>query len=128
MTYLKRLALASVSLAALIGIATTAPGAVAQTAQSAQQPAAMPKDDSGTMQRADKEDMARVLKKLMELGAKPVEQLTPEQARKQPAPGDAVVAVLKDQSKDPMALMAAMKIANMKIANKDMSYPTVGGT
>ena len=83
----------------------------------------MPKDDSGTMQRADKEDMALVLKKLMELGAKPVEQLTVEQARKQPTPADAVMAVLKDQGKDPMALMAAMKVAK-----KDMTYPTAGGT
>ena len=123
MASLKTVALATVSLGALIGIATSAVAQTTQPPATAQPPAAMPKDDSGTMQRADKEDMALVLKKLMELGAKPVEQLTVEQARKQPTPADAVMAVLKDQGKDPMALMAAMKVAK-----KDMTYPTAGGT
>ncbi|KAI9881864.1 MAG: hypothetical protein M1823_006423, partial [Watsoniomyces obsoletus] len=75
MTSLKRFALATVSLGALTGLAAITPAQEAH-AQAVQQPAAMAKDDSGTMQRADKEDMALVLKKLMELGAKPVEQLT----------------------------------------------------
>lgn len=79
--------------------------------------------DSGTMARADKEDMSLVLKKLQELGAKPVEQLTVEQARKQPSAADAVKAVLKDKGQDPVALMAAMGVGK-----KDPSYPTGGGS
>ncbi|MDX7953794.1 alpha/beta hydrolase [Lichenihabitans sp. Uapishka_5] len=78
--------------------------------------------DSGTMKRADK-DMLAVLKKLGELGAKPIESRSVAEARAQPTPADAVKAVLKDQGKDAMALMAAMKVSK-----KDMTYPTAGGT
>lgn len=78
--------------------------------------------DSGTMKRADK-DMLAVLKKLGELGAKPIESRSVEEARTQPTPADAVKAVLKDEGKDPMALMAAMKVSK-----KDMTYPAAGGT
>ncbi len=78
--------------------------------------------DSGTMKRADK-DMATVLRKLGDLGVKPVESRSVEEARAQPTPADAVKAVLKDQGKDPAALMAAMKVSK-----KDMTYPTAGGT
>ena len=70
----------------------------AETAQPADpaQPAAA-STDSGTMERAD-EDMRTVLQKLMELGAKPIETLTVEQARTQPTPADAVMAVMQDQN------------------------------
>ncbi len=78
--------------------------------------------DSGTMKRADKEMLA-VLKKLGDLGVKPVESRSVAEARAQPTPGDAVKAVLKDRGKDPAALMAAMKVSK-----KDMTYPTAGGT
>ncbi len=74
--------------------------------------------DSGTMQRADREDMAVVLKKLQDLGAKPLETLSVEEARTQPTPGDAVVAVLKDQGKSPP--MPAVK-------KQDMTYPIADG-
>ncbi len=78
--------------------------------------------DSGTMKRVNK-DEGLVLKKLQELGAKPIESRSVEEARTQPGPADAVKAVLKDDGKDPMALMAAMKVSK-----KDMTYPTAGGT
>ena len=78
--------------------------------------------DSGTMKRADK-DMLAVLKKLAELGAKPIESRSVAEARAQPTPADAVKAVLKDRGKDPVALMAAMKVSK-----KDVTYPTAGGT
>ncbi|MDQ3560109.1 MAG: hypothetical protein M3453_13190, partial [Pseudomonadota bacterium] len=61
-----------------------------------QEMAAMPA--SGTMERAD-EDMKTVLTKLQELGAKPFEQLSVEEARSLPTPADAVKAVLEDQGK-----------------------------
>lgn len=78
--------------------------------------------DSGTMKRADK-DMLAVLKKLDDLGVKPIESRSVDEARAQPTPADAVKAVLKDRGKDPMALMAAMKVSK-----KDVAYPTAGGT
>ena len=78
--------------------------------------------DSGTMKHANK-DMLAVLKKLGDLGAKPIESRSVEEARMQPTPADAVKAVLKDEGKDPMAVMAAMKVSK-----KDMTYPIAGGT
>ena len=118
MTPTYRLISAGVSLAALLAFA--APAAMAQTASpQAAAPAASP--DSGTMQRADK-DMAAVLKKLQDLGAKPLGTTSVEEARRQPTPADAVKALLKDQGKDPVALMAAMKVSK-----KDMTYQTFGG-
>ena len=75
--------------------------------------------DSGTMKRADKEDMALVLKKMQELGAKPIESRTVDEARTQPTPADAVKAVLKDQGK--MVPMPAVK-------KQDMTYPIASGT
>jgi acetyl esterase len=43
--------------------------------------------------------MQAVLTELQKLGAKPVEKLTPEQARTQPSPADAVKSLLKAQGK-----------------------------
>jgi acetyl esterase len=110
-----RLALTGVSLTILLGLG--APLAFAQAQQS--QPASQ---DSGTMQRADKEDMRPVLMKLQELGAKPIGTQSVEETRKGPTPADAVKALLKDQGKDPNALMA-----QMNVRKQDMSYPTGGG-
>ncbi len=54
--------------------------------------------DSGTVDRSVPE-MAAVIEKLMELGAKPVSTLTVEEARTQPTPTDAVMAVLEEEGK-----------------------------
>ncbi len=78
--------------------------------------------DSGTMRRSDK-DMLRVLETLQQLGAKPIESRSVDEARTQPGPGDAVKAILKAEGKDPVALMAAMKVSKT-----DMTYPVAGGT
>lgn len=43
--------------------------------------------------------MQAVLDKLASLGGKPIESLSPEEARKQPTPADAVKALMKDQGK-----------------------------
>jgi acetyl esterase/lipase len=66
------------------------------------------------MKRADK-DMARVLAKLQELGAKPLGTQSVEDTRKGPTPADAVKALLKDEGKDPDALMAQMKVEKQDI-------------
>lgn len=44
-------------------------------------------------------DMKRVIDKLGSLGGKPIEELTADEARKQPTPPDAVKALLKDEGK-----------------------------
>jgi len=111
MTRTMRAALATISAAALMSMSTL-PVAAQQAAS----------QDSGTMQRADKEDMRLVLMKLQELGAKPIGTQSVEETRKGPTPADAVMAVLKDQGKDPQALMA-----QMNVNKQDMSYPTGGG-
>jgi acetyl esterase len=86
-----RLALAGVSLGTLIGVATLTFAAAPALAQSAQQsPAAAMKAE---MKEADK-DMGRVLKKLQDLGAKPLGTQSVEETRKGPTPADAVKAVL----------------------------------
>ena len=117
MTTFKRAALATAAIAAVVALNTMITEARAQTAQPA-----MKSDDSGTMQRADK-DMKRVLEKLLQLGAKPIGSQSVEDTRKGPTPADAVKAVLKDDGKDPAALMA-----QMKVKKQDMSYPTGGGS
>ena len=78
--------------------------------------------DSGTMKRADK-SMLRVLQTLQDLGVKPIESRTVAEARTQPSPGDAAKSILKTEGKDPVVLMAAMKVSK-----KDMTYPVDGGT
>ena len=58
-----------------------------------------PTKGNGTRFHSDK-DMALVLATLAGLGGKPIETLTPAEARRQPTPADAVMSVLKDQGKD----------------------------
>lgn len=111
--------LSGAALAALAGLALAAASAQAQTAQPMPKPAVAMKMEM----RETEKDMGRVVKKLGELGAKPVSTLSVEQARSQPTPADAVMAILKDEGKDPAALMAAMKIART-----DLAYPAGAGT
>jgi acetyl esterase len=54
---------------------------------------------SGTRYKADK-DMAAVLDALAGMNPKPIESLSVEEARKQPTPADAAMAVLKLKEKD----------------------------
>ena len=111
----------------MAGAAMFSTGAVAQEkaaeAAMSDKPSVAESADSGTLKRADKEDMLLVLQKMQELGIKPIDSRTVEEARAQPTPADAVKAVLKDQGKDPAALMAAMKVSK-----KDMTYPIAEGT
>lgn len=65
------------------------------------------------------EDMQQVLESYQKLGPKPIAQLTPEQARKQPSPADAVKATLKAEGKTPA--MGGVK-------KQEMKYPTAGGS
>ena len=77
--------------------------------------------DSGTMERADA-DMRDVLMKFIELGPKPLETLTPQEARKQPTPADAVAAVLKAQGRDPVQMKQ-----QLGVTTQDITYPGAAG-
>ncbi len=111
----KLVTLTSTSLSALLTLGSLSLDARAQTVPAATQ-------DSGTLQRADA-DMRRVIEKLMQLGAKPIGTQSVEETRRGPSPADAAKAVLRDQGKDPAALMEAMGVKK-----QDMTYQTAGGT
>jgi acetyl esterase len=61
--------------------------------------ASAPMNGNGTRYHSDK-DMALVLATLAGFGGKPIETLTPAEARRQPTPTDAVMNVLKGKGKD----------------------------
>ncbi|HEV7251732.1 MAG TPA: alpha/beta hydrolase [Mesorhizobium sp.] len=73
-------------------------GAANQESEAASQEQMAQSANSGTMDRADA-DMKAVLQQLMELGAKPIDQLSVEEARSQPTPADAVKGALEEQGK-----------------------------
>lgn len=71
--------------------------------------------------RAD-DDMMEVAKAHEELGARAIEQLTPEEARREPTPADAVKRVLQKQGRDtsPESLVPG-------VSRRDLSIPGPGG-
>lgn len=70
-------------------------------------------------------DMQAVLTALAKLGPKPIENLTPAQARKQPTPADAVTAVLLQQGRDtaPTALVPGITSVDRNIQGADGQIP-----
>ena len=60
--------------------------------------------------------MKAVLDKLATLGGKPIEGLTPAEARKQPSPADAVAALMKDQGKTGPEKVVAVKDIEMDLS------------
>ncbi|MDQ3057347.1 MAG: hypothetical protein M3Q96_06350, partial [Pseudomonadota bacterium] len=66
-----------------------------------QEPAPMPNDSSPDANMPPKADaqMQAVLDQVTQLGGKPIETLTPAEARQQPTSADAVTALLKAQGK-----------------------------
>ena len=69
--------------------------------------------------------MAAVLTKLGSLGGKPIETLTAAEARRQPTPTDAVMALLKEQGKStaPTALVPGVTSADRTIQAGGRSLP-----
>ncbi len=61
--------------------------------------------------------MQAVLDKLATLGGKPIENLTPEEARKQPSPADAVVAILKDQNKETQEKVGKVEDVSIELSS-----------
>lgn len=76
---------------------------------------------SAATSKPDRE-MQMVLDALASLGGKPIETLTPAEARKQPTPADAVAKVLKEQGKD-TAPEAVAKVENRSIAGPAGQIP-----
>ena len=101
---LARLGLIAAAVASLTSVAVVA----------AESPNNMEK--TGTQYKADA-DMQAVLDELANLGGKPIENLTPAEARKQPTPADAVMALLKKkgQSTSPEALVPGIMSADREI-------------
>ena len=62
-------------------------------------------------------DMQAVLDKLASLGGKPIETLSPEEARKQPTPTDAVKALMAEKGLR----------ADTTVTTKDITYPGASG-
>ena len=67
-------------------------------------------------------DMAKVITKLGTLGGKSIETLTPQEARQQPLPGDAVKAVLQDEGKSAQPPQVA-KIDNRTVPGPGGDIP-----
>ena len=85
----------------------------------APEPAPVPAQPAAATPPAADAQMQAVLDQLATLGAKPLETLTPEQARAQPSPADAVGAVLKAQGK-PTAQEVVAKV-------QDSTFPGPAG-
>ena len=79
---------------------------------------------TGTQYKADA-DMQAVLDQLATMGGKPIETLTPAEARKQPTPADAVMALLKKQGKDTSAtaLVPGVSSIDREIAGASGNIP-----
>ena len=109
----------SISFAAVSAIAVACAIAVSSMAIAADPAAANAKPNaskSATTMRADK-DMQEVLNAHAGLKPKPIEKITPAEARQQPTPADAVNVVLKKQGKstDPESLVPGVKSVDRTI-------------
>jgi acetyl esterase len=90
-----------------------AAGAMLTTAAFAATPAPAPKAAP---------HMQKVLDALASLGGKPIETLTPEEARKQPTPADAVKKVLTDEKKS-TAPEAGVTVKDMTVKGPNGDFP-----
>jgi acetyl esterase len=82
-------------------------------------------DAPNTGPAAAEPEMQGVLDQLAALGGKPIETLTPQEARRQPTPTDAVKALLVQQGKDttPTALVPGVTSVDRTIAGAAGSIP-----
>ncbi len=112
---------AALSVAAVLA-ATVAGVATAQTSKPSK--ASAPESRTGTKFHADA-DMQKVLDALAALGPKPIETLDAAEARKQPNPADAVMAVLKQEGRDtsPTTLVPGVTSVDKTIPGPAGSLP-----
>lgn len=64
--------------------------------------------------------MQSVLDKLASLGGKPIESLSAEEARKQPSPADAVMAILKEKKKDSPEKVGMTEEITLKLSSGNL--------
>lgn len=116
----RRSALLACMLAALVTAGCDPEATAPEPSATATAPAApaVAAPAAATPPQADAQ-MQAVLDQLAKLGGKPIETLTPEEARQQPTPADAVTALLKAQGK-PTAPEAVGRIENL-------TFPGPGG-
>ena len=88
-------------------------GALVVTGAFAATPVQAPKADA---------HMQKVLDALASLGGKPIETLTPEEARKQPTPADAVKKVLADEKK-PVTPEPGVTVKDMTVKGPNGDFP-----
>lgn len=103
-------------------VAAIAPAQVVLAAPQSAMAMSMTDPMTGTKYKADPE-MAKVLAALKHLGGKPIETLTPAEARQQPTVADAVKAVLSDEGKDTDPTKLVPGVTSM-----DSSIPGPGGS
>ena len=124
LTLLSGAAALSIGALALPHVVHAADAAAALPASAAPvtQPPAM--NGNGTRFHSDG-DMGKVLEALGQLGGKPIETLTAVEARKQPNPTDAVMAVLKEKGKDtdPTKLVPGVTSVDSSIPGPAGSLP-----
>ncbi|MFD0740385.1 alpha/beta hydrolase [Lysobacter koreensis] len=115
------LGLLLVSIALLLPACTANTNGEATMPETPQQQSPPPAAPDATVATPPKPDMEMqaVLDQLAKLGGKPIETLTPEEARKQPTPADAVKALLQSQGK-PTAPEPVAKVSNR-------TFPGAGG-
>jgi acetyl esterase/lipase len=107
-------------LVALLGAASTVALLAAGCSKPSPVSAAPPAQVAAAPTPTPAPDMQKVLDKLASLGGKPIETLTPAEARKQPTPADAVKALMAEQG---------MSTApDPAVTTKDVTYPAGAGT
>ncbi len=92
-------------------LATLALSSTILSAQSEKPSAAPPKPNA---------QMQAVLDKLASLGGKPIETLSAKEARKQPTPADAVIALMKDQNKDAPEKVGKVDNIDIELSSGDV--------
>ena len=104
-----------IKIAMLSTVAIFALGGAVVAQNAAQVPSAATAPASDTIAKTDP-DMAKVLATLASLNGKPIESLSPAEARKQPTPTDAVMQIIKDEKRkvDPHA---GIKVSNSHFAD-----------
>lgn len=100
------------------GAAALAVGAASRAARNAAGPGRRRGTGTGTAHAADR-DMQAVLDALADLAPLPIERLTPEEARRQPTPADAVHAVLERQGRNPNPSVLVPGVTTRQIAIAD---------
>ena len=115
-SYARQAALLGAASLMVLGLAACQP----KPAETTPPPAAMDAAPATPAAATPSAEMQKVLDKLASLGGKPIETLTPAEARKQPTPADAVKALMTD--------MGQSTAPDPSVTTKDVTYPAGAGS